>query len=147
MSAVASTSGRLHSEFVRLLFLQSHRETDRFFTASGVDLAHSTISFFSCQTGGVFLSVVEGLDDLFIFSQCNLDINVYMSVGVRCVAHIYLPSHSLSLSLFLSLSLYMTLCCYFLFILSRVIFSISSHCHSPPSVSILSLSLSQRFFW
>ena len=34
--AIASTSGRLHSEFVRLLFLQSHRETDRFFAVSGV---------------------------------------------------------------------------------------------------------------
>ena len=30
MSAIVSTSGRLHSEFVRLLFLQAHRETDRF---------------------------------------------------------------------------------------------------------------------
>jgi hypothetical protein len=36
MPTVASTSGRLHSEFVRLLFLQAHRETDRFFTVSGV---------------------------------------------------------------------------------------------------------------
>jgi hypothetical protein len=36
MSAIAITSGRLHSEFVRLLFLQSHRETDRFFPSSGV---------------------------------------------------------------------------------------------------------------
>jgi hypothetical protein len=36
---IASTSGRLHSEFIRLLFLQAHRETDRFFTASGVPLA------------------------------------------------------------------------------------------------------------
>ena len=33
MPAIASTSGRLHSEFVRLLFLQAHRETDRFFAA------------------------------------------------------------------------------------------------------------------
>jgi hypothetical protein len=39
---MASTSGRLHSEFVRLLFLQSHRETDRFFAASGVQSAQST---------------------------------------------------------------------------------------------------------
>ena len=31
--------GRLHSEFVRLLFLQAHRETDRFLAASGVQLA------------------------------------------------------------------------------------------------------------
>ena len=37
MLAIASTSGRLlHSEFVRLLFLQAHRETDRFFSSSGV---------------------------------------------------------------------------------------------------------------
>jgi hypothetical protein len=39
MTAIASTSGRLHSEFVRLLFLQAHRETDRFYTDSGVQLA------------------------------------------------------------------------------------------------------------
>jgi hypothetical protein len=38
MSAIASTSDRLHNEFVRLLFLQAHRETDRFFAASGVQL-------------------------------------------------------------------------------------------------------------
>jgi hypothetical protein len=38
MPAIASTSGRLHSEFVRLLFLQDHRETDHFFAASGVQL-------------------------------------------------------------------------------------------------------------
>jgi hypothetical protein len=31
MPVIVSTSGRLHSEFVRLLFLQTHRETDRFF--------------------------------------------------------------------------------------------------------------------
>jgi hypothetical protein len=35
----ACTSGRLHIEFIRLLFLQAHRETDRFFTSSGVQLA------------------------------------------------------------------------------------------------------------
>ena len=33
MPGIAVTSGRLHSEFVRLLFLQAHRETDRFFAA------------------------------------------------------------------------------------------------------------------
>jgi hypothetical protein len=39
MMAIPSTSGRLHSEFVRLLFLQVHRETDRFFAGSGVQSA------------------------------------------------------------------------------------------------------------
>ena len=39
LPAIVSTSGRLHSEFVGLLFLQTHRETDRFFVASGFQLA------------------------------------------------------------------------------------------------------------
>ena len=33
MSAIGSTSGRLHNEFLRLLFLQTHRETDRFLSS------------------------------------------------------------------------------------------------------------------
>jgi hypothetical protein len=38
MSVIVSTSGRIHSECVCLLFLQDHRESDRFFAASGVQL-------------------------------------------------------------------------------------------------------------
>ena len=43
MTDIASTSGRLHSEFVIFYFekLQGHRETDRFFASSGVQLAQS----------------------------------------------------------------------------------------------------------
>ncbi len=39
MSDISSTSGRLNTEFIRLLFLQVHRETDRFLEASGVQIA------------------------------------------------------------------------------------------------------------
>ena len=46
MSYIPSTSGRLHSEFVRLLFLLDHRETDRFFASSGVQIAQSTCGQF-----------------------------------------------------------------------------------------------------
>jgi hypothetical protein len=46
MSPVPSTSGHLHSEFVLLLFLQTHRETDRFFPSSGVQLTQSTSDLF-----------------------------------------------------------------------------------------------------
>ena len=46
MPAIASTSGRLHSEFVRLLFLQTHRETDRFFAASGVQFPQTNRGMF-----------------------------------------------------------------------------------------------------
>jgi hypothetical protein len=38
MVPIPSTSGRLHREFVRILFSQTHRETDRFFASSGVQL-------------------------------------------------------------------------------------------------------------
>jgi hypothetical protein len=41
MPPIPRTSGRLHSELVRLLFLQAHRETDCFFAASGVQLAQT----------------------------------------------------------------------------------------------------------
>jgi hypothetical protein len=41
MPPIPSTSGRLHREFVRLLFLQSHRETDLFFATSGVPSSQS----------------------------------------------------------------------------------------------------------
>ncbi len=46
MVTVASTSGRLHSEFITLLFLQTHRETDRFFAASTVQLAQTDRGIF-----------------------------------------------------------------------------------------------------
>jgi hypothetical protein len=43
MTAMDGTNGRLHSDFIRLLFLQTHRETDRFFTVSGVQSAQSNL--------------------------------------------------------------------------------------------------------
>jgi hypothetical protein len=36
MSTIVNTSGRLHSGFLRILFLQAHGKTDRFVAASGV---------------------------------------------------------------------------------------------------------------
>jgi hypothetical protein len=53
MPAITSTSGRLHSEFVRLLFLQAHRETDRFFAASGVLSAQSDCGFYHLRRAAV----------------------------------------------------------------------------------------------
>jgi hypothetical protein len=46
MSVIPSTSGRLHREFIRILFLQDHWETDRFFTPSGVLSTESDRGFF-----------------------------------------------------------------------------------------------------
>ncbi len=48
MPAIFGTNGRLHSDFIRLLFLQAHRETDCFFAASGVQSAQSNLGCFTC---------------------------------------------------------------------------------------------------
>ena len=47
MPAIVSTSGRLHSEFIRLLFLQDQRQSDRLFATLGVQPVQST-------SGGLF---------------------------------------------------------------------------------------------
>ena len=60
MSDIDSTSGRLHSEFVRLLFLQTHRETDRFFATSGVQLAETDRDQFHFRRGFRSTSQKEG---------------------------------------------------------------------------------------
>ena len=41
MPMVASSSGRVHSELARLLFLQAHRETTKYFEAHGRQLAQT----------------------------------------------------------------------------------------------------------
>jgi hypothetical protein len=43
MPGIAGTNGRLHSDFIRRLFLQAHRETDHFFVGSGVQSAQSNL--------------------------------------------------------------------------------------------------------
>ena len=58
MPAMTSTSGRLHSEFVCLLFLQDHRKTDRFLTASGVQFAQFTSGQFHYRRS-VFSSQIK----------------------------------------------------------------------------------------
>ncbi len=45
MSVITSTSGRLHGEFVFLLFLQDHRETDRFLGPSGFQFVETNFHF------------------------------------------------------------------------------------------------------
>jgi hypothetical protein len=93
MPAIPSTSDRLHSEFVRLLFLQTHRETDRFFVTSGVQSAqfdrdqfHFRRAAFSQQlkskvgltlTKAVALRVNLNLDGAPIASKSHKGLRVY----------------------------------------------------------------------
>ena len=93
MPAIVSTSGRLHSEFVRLLFLQAHRETDRFFAASGVQLAQQDRGQFHYRRAA-FLQQLKIRVGLALAKTAALRINLNIdgaSITSRTHTH---PSHS-----------------------------------------------------
>jgi hypothetical protein len=75
MPAIASTSDRLHSEFVRLLFLQAHRETDRFFAASGVQSEQLNGGQFHFRRAA-FAQQLEGKVGLALSEAAALRINL-----------------------------------------------------------------------
>ncbi len=72
---VASTSDRLHSEFIRLLFLQSHRETDRFFAASGVQSAQFDRGYFHFRRA-TFSSMLKSKCGNILTKTATLRINL-----------------------------------------------------------------------
>jgi hypothetical protein len=95
MPAIASTSGRLHSEFVRLLFLQAHRESDRFFAASGVQLAQTNPSgqLFHFRRA-VFLTHLKSKVGLALAKAASLRINLNLDgAPIASKSHTH-PSHS-----------------------------------------------------
>ena len=75
MPAIASSSGRLHGELVRLLFLQTHRETDRFFEASGVQLAQPDRDQFHYRHS-VFSSHLKAKVDNILVKVAALRVNL-----------------------------------------------------------------------
>ncbi len=93
MPAIASTSGRLHSEFVRLLFLQAHRETDRFFAASGVQSTQSTSGFFHFRRAA-FLQQLKSKVGLALAKAAALRIVLNLDgAPIASKSHTH-PSHS-----------------------------------------------------
>jgi hypothetical protein len=93
MTAIASTSGRLHSEFIRLLFLQSHRETDRFFASSRVQLAQTTCGLFHYHRA-VFSSILKSRVGNILAKAASLRINLNLDgAPIASKSHTH-PSHS-----------------------------------------------------
>jgi hypothetical protein len=78
---------------VRLLFLQTHRETDRFFAASGVQLAQQNCGLFHfrCTTFSVTLKAKVGCT-LAKVSDLRINLNVDGSL-ITSKTHTH-PSHS-----------------------------------------------------
>jgi hypothetical protein len=93
MSAIPITSGRLHSELVRLLFLQTHRETDLFFTSSGVLSVQSDRGFFHYRR--VTFSVqFKNKVGLALVKEASLRITLNLDgVSITSKTHTH-PSHS-----------------------------------------------------
>jgi hypothetical protein len=82
MNVITSTSGRLHSEFVRLLFLQDHQETDRFFAVSGVQLVKTDRSqFHFCRT--TFTPHLKNWVDLTLTKDTDLRITLSLCQTVN----------------------------------------------------------------
>ena len=136
MSPTPSTSGRLHSDYVRLLFLQTHRETDRFFVVSGVLFQESDRGYFHFHRV-VFSSLLKsGVGNNLVKSESsritlNLD-----GTPITSKSHTH-PSHSQSSRLLTSsLSLGVpvprsTQCIYVRRVNSSdLVFSLSLHRHS-----------------
>ncbi len=95
MPTIPSTSGRLHSEFVRLLFLQTHRETDRFFAASGVQLAQTNPSgqLFHLRRAA-FLTDLKSKVGLALAKATVIRINLNLDgATIESKSHTH-PSHS-----------------------------------------------------
>ena len=94
MLAIASTSGRLHSEFIRLLFLQAHRETDRFFAASGVQHAQSTSGGLFHTKRAAFLSQLRSKVGSTLAKAAALRVNLNIDgAPITSRTHTH-PSHS-----------------------------------------------------
>jgi hypothetical protein len=80
MTDIPSTSGRFQNEFVRLLFLQVHRETDRFFPSSGVHLPQSTSGQFHFRRT-VFDQQLKRRVDLTLATSAVLRITLNLDEG------------------------------------------------------------------
>ncbi len=94
MPAIASTSGRLHSELIRLLFLQAHRETDRFFAASGVQPPEHTSGGIFTYKRVVFLSQLKEKVGITLDKDEVLRVNLNIDgVPITSRSHTH-PSHS-----------------------------------------------------
>jgi hypothetical protein len=70
---ISSTSGRLHSQFIRLLLLQAHQETDRFFVTSGVQFAQPNRGLFHFRVA--FSSTLKAKVDSTLTKTTVLRIN------------------------------------------------------------------------
>jgi hypothetical protein len=94
MTTIVSTTGRIHSEFIRILFLQTHRETDRFFTASGVQSVQSNMGSFFHFRRAAFSSMMKSRVSSILTTVADLRINLNLDgTHITSKSHTH-PSYS-----------------------------------------------------
>ena len=99
MPGVASTSGRLHCELLRLLFLQAHRETEEYCRFFGVPAQTNQDSF--RYKRAAFYSGIKGKVELIFAKAAALRININtdgspVAMGRTHITHTSHASHLLS---------------------------------------------------
>ncbi len=88
---LVSTSGRLRGELIRILFLQAHRETDRF--VAGVLSAQSDRGFFHYRRA-TFSPILKPRVGNILAKVATIRINLNLDgVGIVSKSHTH-PSHS-----------------------------------------------------
>ncbi len=98
----AGTNGRLHSEFIRLLFLQTHRETDHFFAASGVQSEQSNMGGFFHLHHAAFSSMLKSRVGHIMDKSSVLRVNLNLDgASIASSSHTH-PSHSQTVRLLTS---------------------------------------------
>jgi hypothetical protein len=93
MRPIVCTSSRVYSAYVRLLFLQAHRETDLFFTASGVQLSQSNRTQFHYHHTSFSSQIKSKVENIFTkTSSLRVNLNIDDTL-IHSRSHTH-PSHS-----------------------------------------------------
>jgi hypothetical protein len=102
LPAIMSTSNHMHCEFLRLLFLQAHRETEEHFTVVGMPLQHNQSESFRFKRVA-FYQGLKGKVGLAAAKEASLRINLNVQGCSIVAAPMHTPSRtSLLLPLLLS---------------------------------------------
>jgi hypothetical protein len=102
LPAIMSTSNRMHGEFLRLLFLQAHRETEAHFTVTGLSSQRNQSESFRFKRAA-FYQGLKSKVGLAAAKTAALRINLNVQGCSIVAAPLYDPSHtSLLLPLLLS---------------------------------------------
>jgi hypothetical protein len=102
LPAIMSTSNRMHGEFLRLVFLQAHRETEAHFTAAGMPSQRNQSESFRFKRAA-FYQGLKSKVGLAAAKAAALRINLNVQVCIIVAAPMHAPSRtSLLLPLLLS---------------------------------------------